>query len=418
MTASSDSSKLTASPATLGSSYAALLNADSFLSLGSMEGVYEPVVTKPSAPVVPARVAELLPGYLLAAGVGVLAVLVHDLPVWPFTSQGPEGTRHPVSTTIIAITLGLLLRNLLPLPETVRTGCKHIVKKIIPLAIVCTGAGLNLVALGSVGLTALMITVICIGVAVGGCYFLGRFMGLGWKTSLLLGTGTGICGNSAIVAVAPLVDAEDDDLVISIGAVNLFGLVTMLALPALGGLMHMNSEAFGVWAGTSIHAVPQVVAAGFAYTPEAGTLATLVKLVRVTMLAPLVFLLAIMYRRDHPAMQDSTAPFTVRYARLVPWFVWGFLLLAVCNSLGLLPTMEFPHAPALAAFGFESGLRAPLGGMFEYVGKVFLILAMAAIGLEVNLRVLLRAGSTAIRAGLICTLLLVAVSLVLITFLL
>ena len=82
-------------------------------------------------------------------------------------------------------------------------------------------------------------------------------MGLNWRTSLLLGTGTGICGNSAIAAVAPLIDAEEDDFVLSVATVNLFGLLAMLAWPAIGGLLHLGDEAFGVWAGTSIHAVPQ-----------------------------------------------------------------------------------------------------------------------------------------------------------------
>lgn len=396
-------------------SLAAALSADAFMSLGSMEGVYDPVVSRAPAGEAVSKRALLAPGYVLAAGVAALSYLIHVLPVAPFTVGGDSGLRHPVSATIIAILIGLACRNLLSLPEAIRAGCRHAVKKVIPVAIVLTGAGMNMAHLASVGLVALAITVICIVVAIVGAYYIGRLIGLSWKTSLLLGTGTGICGNSAIVAVAPLIDADDDDLVLSIGAVNLFGLVAMLAWPVIGGMIHLSDEMFGVWSGTSIHAVPQVVAAGFAYSAEAGTLATLVKLVRVTMLAPLVFVLAVLYAKHHQGESSGDGRLTVRYARLVPWFVWGFVLLALCSTLGLLPTLRFELSGLLSASGDSVIVQAPLAAVFTGIGKILLTVAMAAIGLEVNLRALAGVGGRAVRAGLLSTGLLGAASLVLIT---
>lgn len=390
------------------------LNSDAFLSLGSMEGIYEPLVSAAAPAATVSKRALLAPGYVLAAGVAALAYMAHVLPWAPFTVADGSGVRHPVSATIIAILVGLACRNLLSLPDAIRAGCKHAVKKVIPLAIVLTGAGLNLADLGAVGLTALSITVVCIVVAVVGAYYIGRLLGLNWKTSLLLGAGTGICGNSAIVAVAPLIDAEDDDLVLSIGAVNLFGLVAMLIWPVVGGMLELSDEMFGVWSGTSIHAVPQVVAAGFAYSPEAGTLATLVKLVRVTMLAPLVFVLAILYAKHHRGDPSSSGELTVHYTRLVPWFVWGFVLLAVCNTLGLLPTLNFQLSGILSGTDGATTVSAPVAKWMTGAGKICLTLAMAAIGLEVNLRALAGVGGRALRAGLISTALLGALSLILI----
>ena len=147
------------------------------------------------------------------------------------------------------------------------------------------GAGLDLTQVAVVGPRALAITVACIGVSCIASIYLGGWFGVWPKISLLFGAGTAICGTSAIVAAAPLIDAEDEDITLAVGPVNVLGLLLMFCFPLLGSLMHLSDGAFGVWAGTSIHAVPQVVAAGFAFS-ERRVLATLVKLVRVTLLAP------------------------------------------------------------------------------------------------------------------------------------
>ncbi len=400
------------------STYAAALSAEAFLSLGSMEGVYGPIVAERAAPSpAAAKRRTLLAGYAFSGGVALTAYITHQLPFAPFTVASESGVRHPISGAILAILLGLVLRNLFALPAGITAGCRHAVKKGIPVAIVLMGAGLNLVNIASVGFIALFITVCGIGVAMGASYYIGKALGLGWKTALLLGTGTGICGNSAIVAVAPLIDADDDDLVLSIGAVNLFGILAMLAWPVIGKLIGINDDMFGVWAGTSIHAVPQVVAAGFSFSPDAGTLATLVKLVRVTMLAPLVFVLAIMYAKHHAGESNGNTRLTVRYARLVPWFVWGFVAFALLNSFGLLPTLVFPPDGLFAAGGATEMIDLPLSAMMTKVGKLVLTLAMAAIGLEVNLRALGGVGRTAVIAGFLSTLTLGATTLLLIMLL-
>ena len=161
-----------------------------------MEGVYEPLVTTTAEP--PKAPVSLRSGYILAACVAALAYIVHLLPIAPFSVTGEAGVRHPISAAIIAIVSGLLLRNLLALPSSIKAGCRHVVKKVIPVAIVLTGAGLNLLNIAGVGLTAFVLTLLCLLIGVGGGFVIGRLLGLGSKTSLLLGAGTGICGNSAI----------------------------------------------------------------------------------------------------------------------------------------------------------------------------------------------------------------------------
>ncbi len=390
------------------SSYGNALSADAFLSLGCMEGLYEPIV-EPDAPAI-AEVAQkdaLWPGYAFAVAVTAVAYGIHFLPIGPLAAA---------STAILAIIIGLIIRNTLSLPDSVKVGCKHIVKKGIPIAIVLMGAGLNLAHLASVGVSALLVTVLCVGIALAAGYYFGRLFGLGPKTSLLLGVGTGICGNSAIVAVAPLIDADDDDLVLSVGAVNLFGLLAMLTWPLVGRWLALGDQSFGIWSGTSIHAVPQVVAAGFAYSTDAGTLATVVKLVRVALLAPMLFILAMLHAKHHLADSTSKRKLTVHYARFVPWFVWGFLVMALLNTLGFIPTLQFPMAEFLS--GSTEHVSVSVAGVLKQGGKTLLTLALAAIGLEVNLRQLAGVGAKAMLAGLVATVTLGVASLILIGLLL
>ncbi|MGH9657767.1 MAG: YeiH family protein [Bryobacteraceae bacterium] len=388
------------------SSYGSL-SEDALLSLGSMEGLYQlPVVEAKVEERAPVR-ASPWPGYILAAAVTAAATAVHYLPLAPSQIATDAGVRRPISAAILAILGGVLVRNFFPLPAMALEGCKGVVKRIIPLTIVLTGAGLNLTLIAGVGLTALGITVTGILVAMGSALAIGRWLGLWPKTSLLIGAGTAICGTSAIVAVAPLVEARDEDVTLSVGTVSLLGLVLMFALPVAGGLAGLSDEAFGVWAGTSIHAVPQVVAAGFAYSEPAGSLATLVKLMRVTLLAPFLFVLMLVYARQRRSV-------TVHYSRFVPPFVWGFLALAVMNTANLIPALDFRPA----AWLWDADVRIPLSTALVETGNLCLALSMAAMGLEVDLRSMTKVGGRAILAGALCSVALCAVSLALIRMLL
>lgn len=391
------------------------LSAEAFLSLGCMEGILDPIVTESVLSESATPAVSHKPGYILAMGIAALAYLLHYAPFAPFTVAGAGAAGHPISSAIIAILIGLAIRNVLPLPDSITKGCKSAVKKVIPLAIVCIGAGLNFSEIAGVGVRVLVIALLGIGIGISLAYGFGRLLGLRKKTAFLLGAGTGICGNSAIVAVAPLIDAEDDDIVLSIGAVNLLGLLAMLTWPIFGTWMNLRQDVFGVWSGTSIHAVPQVIAAGFAYGTEAGTMATLVKLVRVAFLAPLVLILALFHAKHKASDHGRGSSLTIHYARLVPWFVWGFLAFAIINTIGLIPTLQFELSEYLA--GNARHVSVAVGDVFQVAGKILLTIAMAAIGLEVNIRQIGGVGAKVIIAGVLSTVALGAVSLALIHFL-
>lgn len=358
-----------------------------------MEGIHQ--LPKADAP---KKVPKARPwwAYVPAVLVTALAYGLHYLPVPPFRVVAGEGARYPVSAAIIAMVAGVLARNLLPLPAAVIESAKGMARRIIPVTIVLTGAGLNLLRVASVGSRALLITVVCMAVAMMASIWLGRALGVMPRARLLIGAGTAICGTSAIVAVAPLIDAADEDLMLSIGTVNILGLALMFLLPAAGGLLHLGDAAFGVWAGTTIHAVPQVVAAGFAFSAPAGALATLVKLVRVTLLAPLLIVVGFLHARR------GGSAVAIQYSRLVPPFVYGFLALALCNTFGLFPVLQF-H------FG-----SYPLADSLTSLGELLLTVSMAAMGLEVNVRFLAHTGGRAVLTGAAASVVLCLTSLLLI----
>jgi uncharacterized integral membrane protein (TIGR00698 family) len=186
-------------------------------------------------------------------------------------------------------------------------------------------------------------------------------------------------------------------MLLAIGTVNILGLLFMFALPVLGSLLHLSDQSFGVWAGTSIHAVPQVLAAAFSYSQPAGAVATLVKLVRVALLAPLIFFLGIWHSRQAGAGRAQ-----IHYHRLVPAFVWGFLVLAALNTADLLPVLQF-------RFGAYS-----TSNLLTNASELLLAISMAAMGLEVNIVQFSKVGGRAMLVGTLAGLILLATSLLLI----
>jgi uncharacterized integral membrane protein (TIGR00698 family) len=345
-----------------------------FASLDSMEGIELPQAA-------PGRKRERVDtwswaGLLAAAGVAAVAWAVHLL-------------YAPLSAAILAIVLGALIRNVAPLPTTWIEASRGLVKRVIPITIVLTGASVSFTEVARVGAPSLAVIAAAIVCGCAAAALAGRMLRVPRNTALLVGCGTAICGTSAIIAAAPVIDAEDDDVLLSVSTINIMGLVVMFALPPLGAALHMATPAFGIWAGVTVHAVPQAITTGFAYSAQSGTLATLVKLVRVTLLAPFLVLLAVFAQRGR-----RTRP---RYSALLPRFVWGFLALAALNTLHLLPGLTFQP------IGSATTWRMPMNTALAELGNVLLTLSMAAMGLEVNLRFLLHAGASALVTGAVAS---------------
>lgn len=341
-------------------------------------------------------------GVLVILAVAVGAYALHYLPFAPFRVLQDAGVRRPVSPEIIAIVLGVLLRNLLPLPAGCSPAARWVIRAVLPGTVVFIGAGLDLLDVRRIGLPAFGVVVASIVVSAAAAIVVGGWFRLSQRTALLIGAGTAICGNSAIVAVAPLIRADDRDLVLSLGTINLFGLAAMILLPFLGGLVDWNDQAFGVLAGATVHSVPQSIAAGYAFSTTAGGVATLTKLVRVTLLAPLVILLAILHARTERNNEPLRAKPMLRINQMIPWYIWGFLAATILNTLHWFPVLSF--APdGLIAWWWGSAQVSSAKLMAE-IGKWLLTGSMVAIGLEVDLPALARVGGRALAVGGIATL--------------
>jgi uncharacterized integral membrane protein (TIGR00698 family) len=355
---------------------------------------------KPARPSAATKQDSPLLGTSIAVGLTVIAVFLSELPVWPFTLAD---NRHPIEPVMLAIILGMILSNVWSLPKNFGAGIKFSVKKLLPLGIIFLGARLNFLAIVKVGFAGVLLSVIETVVALAVLLFLAKKMNLPRKLGLLLGVGTAICGGTAIVATAPVIEAEEKDVVFSVATVTLLGLIAMFLLPVLGTVMHLSQKAFGVWAGLSIHQTPQVIAAGFAYGKDAGETATIVKLARVCLLAPVVFLIGIIHARSEAKNNGGAEKKNINYIHLFPMFVLGFLGMALLRTIGLIPDVTF-HLPNATLFG-TSNPTLDLAGLFENISKYCIVISMAGVGLETKFSAMKQTGAKPFLASLLAALL-------------
>jgi len=231
-----------------------------------------------------------------------------------------------------------------------------------------------------------------VAVAIGASYGLCRLLGLPKRMAVLVACGNSICGNSAIAAVAPVIGARPEDVASSIAFTAILGVIVVLALPLLVPALDLTLTQYGVLAGLTVYAVPQVLAATLPVGIASAQIGTLVKLVRVLMLGPVVILLSILAGRASPSARPGLS-----FNRLVPWFIVGFLGLALLRSLGLIP---------------DRVLQAVLPA-----ATLLTVISMAALGLGVDLKILGRVGGRVTLAVTLSLLVLIGISLGLIRLL-
>jgi uncharacterized integral membrane protein (TIGR00698 family) len=334
-------------------------------------------------------------GLLLTTVIAVAAYRLHTLPVPPFSIGQPA--RHPIDAMLIAIVIGMVVRNTLGLSARLAPGVKYAVVSIMPVGIVLLGAKLDFFDVVRTSITALLISVICVAVALGLTIWLCRRIGVGQKLGILIAIGTAICGGTAIAVAAPVIEADENDTAFAIATVTLFGMIAVFVFPLLGAALDMSQLEFGVWAGTSVHATPQVVATGFAYGPVAGDIATIVKLVRVLLLAPLVVGLGVWYTRARRRQQIAHVTRSAPLATLFPPFILGFVLLALANTLQLLPDFTLHLKDSFLWVAQERPVS--VAQLVATVSGFLLTVAMAGVGLGVDVRNLARVGMRALYVG-------------------
>lgn len=346
------------------------------------------------------RPPSLAPGLALTTAIAALAVYVHALPFPPFTI----GDRHPVDALIVAILVGVAVRNLVGLSPSAAPGTKYSVKSLLPFAIVLMGAKLDFFDVMRVSGQALVISITCVTLALVLTLWLCERMGVGRKLALLIGVGTAICGGTAIAVSAPVIEADDNDTAFAVSTITLFGLVAIFVFPPLGHALSMSQTDFGIWAGVAIQATPQVMAAGFSYGQTAGEVAVIVKLARVLLLAPVVVVLGTWYAREKRRRQLAYVTERPSLFTLFPPFVVGFLLLAAANTLHLLPDFTL-HLEE--SFLWAAGDRhVSVAGAVTTLSGFLVTIAMAGVGLGVHLPSMRKVGLRPLYAGMASALML------------
>jgi len=353
-----------------------------------------------------ATARSIVLGLLLTAAIAIGAYELHQAPIPPFSIGTPA--RHPIDAMLIAIVIGMLIRNTVGLSGRFTAGVRFSVLSLMPLGIVLMGAKLNFFDVIRTSGTALIISVICVVLALALTVWLCRRIRVGPKLGILIAVGTAICGGTAVAVAAPVIEADDHDTAFAIATVTLFGMLAVFAFPLLGEAIGMTQVEFGVWAGTSVHATPQVVATGFAYGPQAGDVATIVKLVRVLLLAPVVVGLGIWYARDKRRRQIAHVTKLGKLSTLFPPFIAGFILLALANTLHLLPDFTLHLRDS---FAWQAGdVHVVLAKVVTWLSTFLLTIAMAGVGLGVDLRAFKVVGMKPLYVGALASVVLAACS--------
>ena len=280
-----------------------------------------------------------------------------------------------IGASTLALIMGAILANF---TSNAEKGGKWMIKIIMPIAIILLGFGLELTSLlkseiGPLGLFVVIITAVTSFMA---CYFVGKYLKLDLETSLALGTGGAICGNSAVIAVSPGLKLKEEKVGVILAIINLLGLITFFTIPVLSKLLNLTEEQAGIWAGSVIHAVPQAIAAGESIGPEAIVIATTVKLSRVSLLIIIVPLCAIIGNNNTKLEGEKFKIGTI------PYFVPGFIITATLSTW-LMPT--------------------EISNYLASIGKILLLPLLASVGFFINKESMKDAGGPVLIVGLIAT---------------
>ena len=322
-----------------------------------------------------------LPGLLAALAIAAVAKWIEELlPV------------HMIGASVIAMFIGIVINAVRKPNKTFAPGIKFTSKKVLKFAIILLGASLNIATILNVGKFSLAVMVFTLLTCFGVGHFTGKWLGLNWKMSNLISAGTGICGGSAIAAIAPVIDATDTDVAFGISATFLFDMAMIVLFPLMGQALGLSDQAYGLWAGTAVNDTSSVVAAGYAFSEGAGDFATMVKLTRTLAIIPTVVIFALINLRiKRKAAQNSEAKFQVKISSIFPWFILGFLAMAGLSSLGWIP--------------------ANIAAFLKSTSKFLMIAALAAIGLNTSFRDMRKVGLKPMLHGFIISALVVLVAL-------
>ena len=328
----------------------------------------------------------------VAPGVGLCAAIA--LPCW-FLGEALPVVGGPVFAILIGMVIALWWKQ--PARGIVQDGIGFTAKKVLQYAVILLGFGLNLAQIAAVGAESLPIILTTIATALIVGYILYRVLRMDSAIATLIAVGSSICGGSAIAATAPVIRAKDEQVAQAISVIFLFNVIAALIFPTLGSMLGMSNEGFGLFAGTAVNDTSSVTAAAAAWDgmhPGSNALddATIVKLTRTLAIIPtvVVFSFVSMHLKKKEAAASGGAV-QIKWKSVFPWFILGFLAMAVLSSVGVIP------AAAAAAL--------------KKVSKFLMVTALAAVGLNTSFAEMKKSGAAPMVHGFLISALVVLVAL-------
>lgn len=335
--------------------------------------------------------------FIKKKGPGILLCLCIAIPSWFL------GKRFPiVGGAVIAIIAGMIITLFLKEKKILEAGIKFTSKKVLQWAVVLLGFGMNLTVVLQTGKQSLPIILSTITVSLVIAYVLHKALHIPSKISTLIGVGSSICGGSAIAATAPVIDADDEEVAQAISVIFLFNVLAALIFPTFAriiGFSTVSGEAFGIFAGTAVNDTSSVTAAAstwdsmFQLGSQTLDTAVTVKLTRTLAIIPITLVLALVRtRKEKKAGTDGKK---VSFKKIFPFFILYFIAASVITTVAV-------------NFGVSAGVFSPV----KELSKFFIVLAMAAIGLNTDVVKLIKTGGKPIIMGLSCWVGITAVSLI------
>jgi len=304
-----------------------------------------------------------MPGVALCCGMGFLAVSL--------------SAYVPMGAVTLAVILGIIVGNGLNISHHFKSGINYSEKYLLSIAIALLGVQLNFSILQELGYTTVLMIVFTMGVTIFSSLIFAKWLGFDKRFSLLLGLGNGICGSSAIAATKDIVGANDEQVGLSIAIVNFLGTIGIFLLPFISHyILSLSDLNAGVLIGNTLQAVGQVLAAGFSVSHETGEAATVVKMVRILLLAPVILTLIFVFSKINMKTNEE-----IKVAYRIPLFVIGFFSFSLIQTFGLLnqegvnvlSTMSH-YALVVAMSGI--GLKIAFDGIVKNGKKALLIASM------------------------------------------
>ncbi len=320
-------------------------------------------------------IIKYIPGLLVTFLIAILATLVSKTVF-----------NNLIGATVIALFLGMALHPFIKQHDIFNFGINFTSKRLLKLAIIGMGVTLQLKEVVAIGSFSLIVMVFTLATAFGGGWLLGKILKMPWRQAALISAGTGICGGSAIAALSPVINAKNKDVAYALSATFIFDVLMVILFPIMGKFLNMSDAGYGLWTGTAVNDTSSVLAAGYAFSENAGAFAIVVKLARTLSVVPIVLAFSLIEAKNGQGATNNK----VSVAKIFPWFVLIFFGVVVINSFSLI----------------NENLALGISG----AGKWAMVMALGAIGLSTDALHLARSGAKPMFHGFVISLAVVVVS--------